>query len=226
MEENSLQDNLHRVADKDHRKNSSQSRGIRKRKWGSWVAEIRMPRSRQKLWLGSYTTADQAAHAYDAAAYCLRGSNAIFNFPDSVPSIPSASSLSRPQIQLAAARYATMDRPPSVSPSEHNNNHNGNASDNYKAREQSASSSQSPSVQETVSLGDGHHQRKDESASWDGVSEVSDVYKNLERWPSIDENSAMNLIPIPSPGSTWEEQHHEQEEKDNYFLHLTDLWKF
>jgi len=77
------------------------------RKWGKWISEVRIPNSRAKIWLGSYDTAEQAARAFDAAIYCLRGPNATkFNFPDSLPAIPSASSLSRQQIQLAAAKYA------------------------------------------------------------------------------------------------------------------------
>lgn len=57
-------------------------RGVRKRKWGKWVSEIRLPNSRERIWLGSYDTQEKAARAFDAALYCLRGSNASFNFPD------------------------------------------------------------------------------------------------------------------------------------------------
>nr|ABK20977.1 unknown [Picea sitchensis] len=93
---------------------SRQFKGIRLRKWGKWVSEIRMPNSRAKIWLGSYDSPEKAARAYDFAVYCLRGSKAAFNFPDSPPQIPCASSLSPPQIQAAAARFATEDfRPPS-----------------------------------------------------------------------------------------------------------------
>ncbi|GLJ10378.1 hypothetical protein SUGI_0127130 [Cryptomeria japonica] len=85
---------------------SRKFKGIRMRKWGKWVSEVRMPNSRAKIWLGSYDTAEQAARAFDAAIYCLRGPHAKFNFPDTIPAIPSASSLSRQQIQAAAAKYA------------------------------------------------------------------------------------------------------------------------
>ncbi|GAA0172696.1 DNA-binding transcription factor [Lithospermum erythrorhizon] len=59
-------------------------RGIRMRKWGKWVAEIREPNKRSRIWLGSYTTAIAAARAYDTAVYCLRGSNPRLNFPELV----------------------------------------------------------------------------------------------------------------------------------------------
>ena len=93
---------------------SRQFKGVRMRKWGKWVSEERIPNSRAKIWLGSYDTSEQAARAFDAAIYCLRGPNATkFNFPDSVPVIPAASSLSRRQIQIAAAKYA-RDQIPST----------------------------------------------------------------------------------------------------------------
>ncbi|RWW05791.1 hypothetical protein BHE74_00001992 [Ensete ventricosum] len=59
-------------------------RGVRMRKWGKWVAEIREPNKRSRIWLGSYSTAVAAARAYDTAVYCLRGRSARLNFPDEI----------------------------------------------------------------------------------------------------------------------------------------------
>ncbi|CAN6451409.1 unnamed protein product [Victoria cruziana] len=81
-------------------------KGVRKRKWGRWVSEIRLPNSRERIWLGSYESPEKAARAYDAAVFCLRGRNARFNFPDSPPEISAASSLNPAQIQAAAAQFA------------------------------------------------------------------------------------------------------------------------
>ncbi|KAL8236492.1 hypothetical protein R6Q59_017573 [Mikania micrantha] len=81
-------------------------KGVRMRKWGKWVAEVRQPNSRDRIWLGSYDTAEEAARAYDAALFCLRGPSAVINFPTQPPDIPSTADLSPSQIQVAASRHA------------------------------------------------------------------------------------------------------------------------
>ncbi|MCL7025710.1 hypothetical protein MKW94_022819 [Papaver nudicaule] len=73
--------------------------GVRKRKWGKWVSEIR-----------SHDTPEKAAKAYDAALFCLRGQGAKFNFPGNLPNVHGATNLLNPtQIQKIAAKYANEE---------------------------------------------------------------------------------------------------------------------
>lgn len=90
-------------------RNDFKFKGIRKRNWGKWVSEIRLPNSRERIWLGSYDTAEKAARAFDAALFCLRGPNAKFNFPDNPPDIFDGQSLKKADIQAAAARFANSE---------------------------------------------------------------------------------------------------------------------
>ncbi|XP_073280790.1 ethylene-responsive transcription factor ERF011-like [Primulina huaijiensis] len=84
------------------RRSDKPYKGIRMRKWGKWVAEIREPNKRSRIWLGSYSSPVAAARAYDTAVFYLRGPTAKLNFPDEI-SAGGVKDLSAASIRKMAA---------------------------------------------------------------------------------------------------------------------------
>ncbi|XP_010436316.1 PREDICTED: ethylene-responsive transcription factor ERF015-like [Camelina sativa] len=84
-------------------------KGVRKRAWGKWVSEIRVPKTGKRIWLGSYDAPEMAARAYDAALFCIKGEKGVFNFPtDKKPQLPEGyvRPLSKQEIQTISTNYA------------------------------------------------------------------------------------------------------------------------
>ncbi|XP_059629867.1 ethylene-responsive transcription factor LEP-like [Cornus florida] len=89
-------ENLPQVCNRNQRRRSSRHStgylGVRRRPWGRYAAEIRNPYTKERHWLGTFDTAEEAALAYDLSSISFSGierARTNFYYPFSAPPSPS-----------------------------------------------------------------------------------------------------------------------------------------